>query len=338
MNGALWIGAVFAVVGGAMQGAFAVPMKYAHKWRHENIWLIFAVSGLVVFPWIITLSTIPHLLQIYRSNPIEPLIMVIACGVGWGIGATLVGIAFRMLGIGLAFAIILGLSSLLGSLIPFVFQSQQRIASEQGLLYLVSIVIMLAGVAIVSVAGSMRDRDIATAIAETSTGRTFAVGLIVAIAAGVLSSLLSDAIAFNLSIVNAALKAGTNPVWASNAVLALLTTGGALPNVVYCVYMLKRKRTGSLYFAEATLDHWGFGILMGALWYGGLMLYGLAEQRISTVTGWPLFIGAMILSSSAAGFMTGEWKGAERRSKLYLCLGSFVIFAALIITGMAQNG
>ena len=50
MNDGLWIGVILAVVGGAMQRAFAVPMNYARKWLHENIWLVFAVSGLVVLP------------------------------------------------------------------------------------------------------------------------------------------------------------------------------------------------------------------------------------------------------------------------------------------------
>jgi hypothetical protein len=68
------------------------------------------------------------------------------------------------------------------------------------------------------------------------------------------------------------------------------------------------------------------------------MLYGLGEQRVGTVTGWPLFIGAMILSSSATGFLTGEWKGAGRRSQIYLCIGSLVIFTALLVSGIAQNG
>ena len=338
MNKGVWIGAILAVVGGATQGAFAVPMKYAHKWQHENIWLVFAVSGLVILPWIVTVSTIPHWLQIYRSSPVELLAIVVICGVGWGIGATLVGIAFRMLGIGLAFAIILGLSSLLGSIVPFVFQSQQSFASTRGVLYLVSTVVMLAGVATVSAAGSIRDRDIAAVSVEAHTERRFIAGLAIAIAAGVLSSLLSDAIAFTRPVVDAALKAGTNPVWASNIVLVLLTTGGALANVVYCAYKLRSNRTGSLYFAKSTVNHWAFGILMGAFWYGGLMLYGLGEQRVGTITGWPLFIGAMILSSSAAGFLTGEWKGAGSRSKIYLCIGNLVIFAALIVTGIAQNG
>lgn len=338
MSEGLWIGAALAVVGGAMQGSFALPMKYTRKWQHENIWLVFAVSGFVILPWILVLSKIPHWFQIYRSSPVELVTVAILCGVGWGIGAALVGIAFRMLGIGLSFAIVLGLSSLLGSLIPFIFQSGQGFASKQGLFYIMSTVVMLAGIAIVSVAGSRRDRDIAAATTRTHTERRFLAGLGVAIAAGVLSSLMSDAIAFTQPIVNAALKAGTDPVWATNVALVLLTSGGVLANVAYCIYEMRKNKSASLFFAESTGSHWCLGILMGAFWYGGLMLYGLGEQRIGTVTGWPLFIGAMILSSSAVGFLTGEWKGSGKRAKAYLCIGSLVIFAALIFTGMAQNG
>lgn len=338
MQETLLLGAILAVVGGAMQGAFAVPMKYASKWKHENIWLVFSVSGLLVLPWIVTALTIPHFWHIYGSSPVKLLAIAFVCGVGWGVGAALVGIAFRMLGIGLAFAIILGLGSLLGSLVPFVFQSQVSFVSRQGMLYVVSTIVMLAGVGVISAAGSLRDRDQSANEPGAGTERRFLAGLAIAIAAGVLSSLLSDAIAFTQPVVNLALKGGANPVWASNIILALLTTGGAVANVAYCAYKLRSDKTGSLYFAEGTASHWGLGVLMGAFWYGGLMLYGLGEQRIGTVTGWPLFIGAMIVSSSAAGFLTGEWKGAGRRAKVYLCVGSLVIFAALIVTGMAQNG
>ena len=256
---------------------------------------------------------------------------------GWGIGATLVGIAFRMLGIGLAFTIILGLSSLFGSLVPFALHTELGNVRERGVLYVISTIIMLVGVAIVSAAGAMRDRDQTSAGSEQQKERHFMVGLVVAIAAGILSSLLSDGIAFGSPIVDMTLKIGVNPVWASNGVLALLTTGGALPNVVYCVYKLRANKTGSLYVEKSTGSYWLFGIQMGACWYGGLLLYGFGEQQVGTVTGWPLFIGAMILSSSAAGFMTGEWKGAGRRSEVFLCVGSLVIFVALIVIGIAQN-
>jgi len=338
MNPGVWLGAILAVVGGALQGGFAVPMKYARKWNHENIWFVFVLTGLLVFPWILTVAAVPSLAEVYRAASPASLALIAACGIGWGVGATLVGIAFRMLGIGLGFAIVLGLSALLGSLVPFLIQSRENISNLQGRLYLLGTCVMLVGIALVSVAGSMRERAAQQASGSSDAGRKrFAAGLLIAIAAGVLSSLLSDAIAFTSPMVDAARQLGASPVWASNVVLAPTTTGGSLANFIYCAFMMRRNRSVRLFWQPSVASHWVYGIAMGAFWYGGLTFYGLGEQKIGSVEGWPLFIGAMILSSSAAGFLTGEWSSARRGAKLVLCAGSLLIFSALIVVGMAHS-
>jgi len=67
-------------------------------------------------------------------------------------------------------------------------------------------------------------------------------------------------------------------------------------------------------------------------WWGlspanrGLIIYGFGEQKVGSVEGSWLFIGAMILSSSAAGLLAGEWHLAGTRAKLVLCAGSLIIF------------
>jgi L-rhamnose-H+ transport protein len=182
----------------------------------------------------------------------------------------------------------------------------------------------------------MRDRNRRNEGVETQP-RNFAAGLVVALAAGVLSSLLSDAIAFTSSMVGTARQFGATSVWASNVVLAPATTGGFLANLLYCVYQMRRNGSAKLFWLPATGSHWAYGIAMGALWYGGLAVYGFGEQRIGSVNGWPLFIGAMILSSSAAGFLTGEWRNAGARAKISLGVGSLLIFLALITVGMAHR-
>ena len=326
-------------VDGALQGAFAVPMKYAHKWKHENIWLVFTLTGLLIFPWILTLANVPALGQIYAAAPLSSLVLIAACGIGWGVGAALVGVAFRMLGIGLGFAIILGLSALLGSLIPFLFEPRQDISASRGRLYLLGACAMVIGIVLVSLAGSIREKAEAKQ-SEDGSGvpRRFAPGLIVAIAAGVLSSLLSIAIAFTSGMVDTARQFGASAVWAANVVTAPTTSGGALANIVYCAIMLRRNGSAPLFRQRGVAGHWLCGILMGACWYGGLAIYGLGEQKIGSVDGWPLFIGAMILSSSVAGFLSGEWKAVGQRGKWILCGGSLLIFLSLIIVGMAHNG
>ena len=118
MNSTVLLDASIVLAAGVMQGLFAVPMKYAKRWQYENIWLVFAFSGLVVFPWFLTLATIPQIGHIYAATPSQTLAAVIGFGVCWGTGATMTGLALNMLGIGLAMAIVLGLSASVGSLIP----------------------------------------------------------------------------------------------------------------------------------------------------------------------------------------------------------------------------
>jgi L-rhamnose-H+ transport protein len=333
------MGAVLAIVGGASQGAFAVPMKYARKWNHENIWFVFALTGLLVFPWILTAATIPSLREVYRSAAPGSLVLIAACGIGWGVGAALVGVAFRMLGIGLGFAMILGLSALLGSLVPFLMQPPQYSSISRDRLYLLGTCAMLIGIGLVSLAGSIRERaDSRENGLLPAGGKRFATGLLVAIVAGILSSLLSDAIAFTSPMVHTARQLGASSVWASNVVLAPVTSAGSLANFVYCAVMMRRNRSARLFWQRSVTSHWLCGIAMGACWYGGLVLYGLGEQKIGSVDGWPIFIGAMILSSSAAGFLTGEWRSVGRGGRLVLCGGSLMIFLALIIVGMAHSG
>lgn len=66
----------FAIVllAGLLQGLFALPMKFARGWNYENIWLIFATTGLVIFPWMLTAATVPHLPSVYRAPPTPVLL------------------------------------------------------------------------------------------------------------------------------------------------------------------------------------------------------------------------------------------------------------------------
>jgi L-rhamnose-H+ transport protein len=216
-----------------------------------------------------------------------------------------------------------------------LFAPQQDISTARGRLYLLGAFAMAIGIALVSLAGSIREK------AEQGSHpgeKRFTAGLVVAIAAGILSSLLSIAIAFTPGMVQNALQFGASPTWAANVVTAPTVTGGALANIAYCALMLRRNRSTALFWQPAARTYWIYGIVMGACWYGGLAIYGLGEQKIGSVDGWPLFIGAMILSSSVAGFLSGEWKAVGARGKWILCGGSLLIFISLIVVGMAHSG
>ena len=106
---------------------------------------------------------------------------------------------------------------------------------------------------------------------------------------------------------------GVSPVWMSNVVAAPATSGGFVANCLYCVYLLRKNTTTKNFWVPELGINWLYGALMGAFWFGGLAVYGLGIYRMGdfgTVVGWPLLMGTVIITSNAAGFLTGEW--AER--------------------------
>ncbi|HUZ04635.1 MAG TPA: L-rhamnose/proton symporter RhaT, partial [Acidobacteriaceae bacterium] len=336
-------GTAVVLIAGALQGVFALPMKFARRWNYENIWLIFAVTGLVIFPWILTSVTVPHLASVYRATPAATLIAIAGFGLCWGIGATLTGLGLNMLGIGLGLAIILGLSASVGSLIPLLVLTPEKIDTYQGHIYLVGTAIMLLGIACGARAGFLREKENQTTLSQAGGFKkgSFFAGLLVVTASGLLSSALNFCYAFGGAAMTAAKHFGVSSIWSSNVITALAVTGGFFANLIYCVYLLRKNFTAKLFWVQELRMNWIYGAIMGACWFGGQALYGLGVSRMGnfgTVLGWPLLMGTIIVTSNAAGFLTGEWKGTMLRSRLYLLSGMALIIAALGILALGHRG
>lgn len=341
MDLGLWTGVALVLAGGVLQGVFAVPMKYAREWRHENIWLVFAATGLVVFPWLLTAATVGPLGEVYHATSWRALGAIVLFGACWGIGATFTGIGLRMLGISLGLAVILGLSASVGSMVPLLALTPEKLFTGQGGYYLLGTAVMLAGIALAAIAGSLRERGASGG--ALAAGGSYLAGLAVCILAGILSSMLNFCYAFGAEATESARRLGVPELWASNVVAAPATTGGFVANLVYCAFAMRRHGTASLFWRPGTRAYWLFGAMMGGFWFGGLAVYGTGIYRLGDfgpVAGWPLLMGTIIVSSNAAGVLTGEWRGVGPKAMRYLYGGIAVILAALALlaAGQGQRG
>ena len=158
---------------------FALPKKYTRRWNHENIWLVFAFTGPVLFPWLLAAVTIPSLTDVYASTPGSTLLVILGFGLGWGIGATLTGIGLKLLGVSLGLGIILGLSASVGSLVPFIVFHTEQLASRRGLLYILGTLLMFVGIGLIAMAGSLREKQ---AVGPPDAAqKSFTTGLLVCI-------------------------------------------------------------------------------------------------------------------------------------------------------------
>lgn len=334
-------GGIFSVlIAGILQGMYAVPMKWAKEWEYENIWLTFTALALFILPWLLTAGTIQNPWAIYSATPKGTMVAIGGFGVLWGIGVVFTGLGLSMLGIGLSFAIILGLSASVGSLIPLAVFQPDKIWSHQGHIYLLGTVIMLVGIACMARSGYLRDQQ--DSAAEERMGRSnkggFITGLVVVIAAGVLSSSLNLCYAFGSPALDAARRYGASQLWSSNVVTAIAMTGGFIANLAYCGYLLWRRRTAVLFRLGRLQVNWLWCTIMALFWFGGQVFYGYGFSRtgeLGAVLSWPLLMGMIIITSTAAGWWTGEWKGARVETRAYL---GFSIALVLVSLGVLALG
>jgi L-rhamnose-H+ transport protein len=311
-------------------------MKRMPQWPWENSWLIFALSGLVIFPWIIAVITVPHLSSVLHGASESTLLKVVLFGLGWGVGATLFGQGISRVGLALGFALILGITASFGSLLPLAVLHPEELFAKRGLALIAGTVVMVAGLVFLALAGTQRERDLGAA---QSAGSGFTMGLIICIFSGMFSSMLNFSFLFGDELRVRALDAGASISMAANPIWALAVTAGFVANLVYCVYLLQKNRTWSAYGRDRSPQYWLLGLSTGLLWFGGIVLYGTGAASLGSlggILGWPMFMIVDIIAGLFWGAMTGEWRGASHRALAYCWAGVGILFLAIVVISVGN--
>lgn len=336
MSNSFWLGIALILVAGMMAGDCMLPLKFNRRWRWENTWLIFSLMSLVVLPWTLALSLVHHLFQTYTELTAYQLATPIAFGAGWGIAQVLFGISIQRLGLALAYAIIVGLGTLLGTLVPLFVQHRAQVGRTLLIQVLAGIAVMLLGIALSAWAGQIREHHQEGGRASP-LGR-YNVAVLVAVLCGILAPMLNYSFAFGQSIALAAVRLGNPEVRAAYAVWPIGLAGGLLPNLGYSVYLLRKNRTGTLF--QSTYPDIFWAILMAILWMGAFALYGMSATylgRFGTSIGWGLFQIFMIMSATLSGVFTGEWRFAPRSARELVFLSTICLGGATALLAYANR-
>jgi L-rhamnose-H+ transport protein len=319
-----------------MAGDCMLPLKFNRQWRWENTWLVFSVVSLVILPWTLALILVNHLFQAYFSLTATQFAVPILFGAGWGIAQALFGISIQRLGLALAYAIVVGLGTLLGTLVPLFAQQRAQVDRTLLIPILAGIVVMLVGITLSAWAGQIRERG--RQESTTSPSRKYSAAIFVAVLCGVLAPMLNYSFAFGHDIAAAAVRLGNTEVRAAYAVWPIGLAGGILPNIGYSIYLLRRNQTGALF--HSTGPDMFRAVLMAVLWMGAFALYGMSAiylGRFGTSIGWGLFQIFMIMTATLSGVFTGEWKNAPRRAQFLLLLSITFLGGATALLAYANH-
>jgi L-rhamnose-H+ transport protein len=141
-------------------------------------------------------------------------------------------------------------------------------------------------------------------------------------------------ISFAGPLVNLATQHGANPIWCANVIWPPLLAGGAIPNILYCLHLLWKHRGATNDCADGVWFCWLLSVLMGVLWFGGHLFYGMGTSLLGTlgpVLGWPAYMSLLVISASGYGFLTGEWREVSRRPIRLQLAGIAILCVAVFV-------
>lgn len=329
-------GIALLVAAGVMNASFTLPMKFTRKWAWENTWAVWTVWALLILPAIVAYATVTNLGTVYSQAGVQNVILVALCGLAWGVAQVLFGLAVNAIGIALGFAIVLGLSAAIGSLLPLIRLHPDKVFAPAGLAVITGVVLVIAGVSVCAVAGRKREQALGTASEERKM--SFSAGLACAIVSGICAAAMNFGVAFGGALTRAAEAQGTSRVWSINAVWLPLMVAGAIPSLLYCFYLMRKNKTAERFSISGTRVYWPLAALMALLWFVSTLLYGVASGKLGelgAVLGWPLFMSLIVITASVLGVVTGEWKNAGRTPLRIQITGAGILVLAVVVLSRA---
>ena len=335
-------------VGAALAANCYAPQKFIKRWSWETFWIVQAAFCWLIWPVIGALATIPELGEVLKQamqTCPEVLLYSFLFSMAYGVGGIAFNYSIRYIGFALTYAIAVGLSSILGTIVPPLVRGQLgEMLAKPGIEWVIAGVIAGAiGIAICGTAGRFKEKNINK---QNNTGSDFSLfkGLLLSLLAGVLSAVYGFAIEITEPVMDIAEQLGAGQ-WKGNVAYLTANTGAFVTSAIYCIYLAQKNRS----FGEFTKLPEGKGhkslpfnyalaILCGTLWYGQFFFYNLGHVRMGDFKfiSWGFHMITLVLFSNLTGILFREWKGCNARTLITIILGLMVLVASVIMLSIGS--
>ena len=345
----LGLGLALLACDGLVAGSFYIPLKKIKNWAWESAWLVNAIIGYVIVPWLYAYMVIPNLGLVFEQAPTRILLLCFGLGFLWGIGGLTFGLAVRVLGVSLGYAIAFGFCAAFGTLVPPICTSVfgappgatfgELLVRLSGQTTLAGVVVCVLGIAVCAWAGRSKEKELsAEAKQKTAAEFHFTKGLMAAFSAGLMIACMALSMQFGQPIASVAVQNGTPQIWKHAPTVAITCAGGFITNLLWCAFLNVKNSTWKNY-VDATnpyvILNFLFAALAGLMWYVQMMLYGmgLAYMGKYTFAGWTVRMAFIVIFSNMWGLIYREWTGCSRRTQTIIVVGLSVVMLSVFFIG-----
>ncbi|MCF6765996.1 hypothetical protein L3V82_09440 [Thiotrichales bacterium 19S3-7] len=327
------LGFLSVFLGGLLNGSFIIPARFIKHKNNEIIWLYHTIIGLVCIPWLLLLLIYPDSIYLYHSLTIYDLSFLGISGVIFGIGQICFFYAIDQIGIALSFAINLGIGLVLGSI--FVIGYQSMLLSYQGNLISIAIILILLSLSISYKLNQLHHSN----LNKPTTNQKKQFGWILATLAGFASGLQ------NISFIVVAnhsqsFSHTSNSYWYWPLFLSI----AAIP--MFFGFLKRYQRKNITTNAKNTTQSYLSNsisliliLMMGLCFSGSLVLYSFGMNLFTnteTISGWPILMITIILTSQIWGLIFGELKKLTLLYQLYRFISIFMLILAILLIGISH--
>lgn len=361
------LGILFHSLGGGASGSWYMPYNWVKKWRWEIYWITGGIFSWLIMPFLAVILTIPNWQEIIQTSGGSVIRNTYIMGLLWGIGGLTYGLAIRYLGMSLGNSVLLGITSVVGSLglpvlrdipgiaelIPGGLAFTDLFGSTGGRIVLLGIAILLAGIILSGRAGIRKDNDLGHVKEGVNSEFNLSKGLMIAIISGVLSAFFSFgidagkemaataralAVEQNYSFIT---QEGSNfkYLFENNIIFFVILWGGLTTNVIWTTALILKNKTGGDFTDKKAplLRNYLFCALAGTTWFLQFFFYGMGETKIGNgASSWTLHMATIILTANMWGFYRKEWKGVSKKTYNMILLGIGAILLSVIVIGVAK--
>ena len=315
------LGVVLHGIGAGFAATCYTPQKQVKRWSWQTYWLTQASFCWFLLPILGAMLTIPQLMDVLREAPQDAMLKSFLLGAAYGIGGTAFGISIRYIGFSLTYSIAVGLSSVLGTLIPpLVNGTLGATLSKPGAGWIITGIVVgtfgIAGTGLAGPAQGTRSR-----LATAAAGRIHADRRGCCCRCWRVCCRRCTALRWMpgnpLPMSPSAHGAG---IWQGNVIYIFSNTGAFITTAIYCLYLhAKHKTLGELIELPAGAEkaslpvNWAMAIVTGLFWYGQFFFYNLGHVHLGEYkfTSWAIHMIMLVLFSNLVGVVLREWRACD---------------------------